>query len=58
MEKVNKDFGWANGWSSTPEEIAQAEKEGYTFKEMSIGRCMTMYVCEELGITYRVDSSD
>lgn len=58
MEKVNKDFGWANGWTDTPEEIKQARKEGYKFTAESIGRSKTLYWCKELGISYKVDSCD
>ena len=54
-----EDYGWANGWSETPERVKLAgEDPEAKYTEHNIGRCMTEYVCEKYKFRYKVDSSD
>lgn len=58
---TDKDWincGYANGWTETPERVKEAEEAHAKWEEISIGRCITEYVCREYKVRYRVDSSD
>lgn len=58
-EDKMKLLGYANGWSKTPPEVANAHKNKYKFyRESGIYNCETIYYCPEGGFYYYVDSSD
>lgn len=53
------DYGYANGWTETPERVKLANKDPeVTIKSETIGRCLTEYTCEKYKFRYKVDSSD
>ena len=54
-----KFLGCANGWTETPKEIIQANKDPEAkWYSASLGRCYSQYFCDKYKITYTVDSSD
>ena len=60
IERISyqKYLGYANGWSETPQEVREANRNGYKFYQKETGRCETTYYCPEGGFYFRVDSSD
>lgn len=53
-----KDLGYANGWGEkNPKEYDQCKKKGHTMDEISIGNCLSLYICHKCKIKYEVDSS-
>jgi hypothetical protein len=52
-------LGYANGWSTTPPEVINANKNKYKYySERGSYNCETIYYCPEGGFYYYVDSSD
>ena len=52
-------LGYANGWSTTPPEVVNANKNKYKYySERGSYNCETIYYCPEGGFYYYVDSSD
>ena len=50
-----KDFGYANGWTETPDIVKDCDHEP---EVITVGRCLRQYSCTECDYTYLVDSSD
>lgn len=50
-----KSYGYANGWSKTPDVIAKCK---HKVERKEIGRCLNEYTCKECGYSYKVDSGD
>jgi hypothetical protein len=51
-------IGWANGWATTPPELADAKKKGYSFYSEYTSRGETTIYCPEGNFYYKYDSSD
>lgn len=49
------DYGYANGWVSTPEQV---KKCNHKKESETIGNCLTKITCKECGFTYKIDSGD
>lgn len=52
------NYGYANGWAETPEQVEKCYKAGHKLLVKNIGRCLNQYTCETCGYYYKVDSGD
>ena len=52
------DLGFANGWQKVPELVKGAKGKGCELVETKMGGNISEYVCKELDVKFRVDSSD
>lgn len=52
------NYGYANGWISTPDVIVRCREKNHKIVVKNIGRCLNQYTCEICKYTYKVDSSD
>lgn len=54
-----EDYGYANGWTQTPERVRLANNdEDAVFDYKTIGRCLTLVTCVKYKFTFKIDSSD
>jgi hypothetical protein len=58
MEKEIINFGFANGWTSTPEIVKQCEEKKHPVIKYTENRCLTKVQCPTCGYEYKVDSGD
>lgn len=52
------NYGYANGWDSTPEEIKKCRELKHKTVEKKLGNCHYEYTCPICKYLYKVDSSD
>jgi transposase-like protein len=58
QEKKTINFGFANGWTSTPEIVKQCKEKNHPVIKYIENRCLTKYECPTCGYKYKIDSGD
>lgn len=52
------DYGLANGWKETPEQIRKCLSKKHQKRERIIGKCLHEVWCPLCGYSYKYDSGD
>jgi hypothetical protein len=58
MEKQIINFGYANGWVSTPEIVKQCKELKHPVITYIENRCLKRIQCPTCGYEYKIDSGD
>jgi transposase-like protein len=58
FETEMTDYGYANGWVSTPELVKECEAKKHSKIKYIRSNCLTEYECPTCGYKYKIDSGD
>jgi transposase-like protein len=58
QEKKTINFGFANGWVSTPELVKECDAKKHPKIKYILSSCLTKYECPTCGYEYKIDSGD